>query len=427
MLQPTPRLKPFDPGNKRHDIVIARNAIMTLFLRFHDLLRISMRQVFRQRRRYIGVILSITLGTAGLIVVSTMGRDVKVTLNQDLDLLGGATRMKVFFEDTINDQNLVPQPRWFHTETLNALRILPGVSQASLVAFKRAPAFSSFRERRVWFRLVGVDKNFWAVNSFTPVHGELFTADAISGRQRVCMLGADLAKKLFGTEKVAGFTLPIDQDLYLVTGVLGNRGFQSNSAFIPLTTAQDRIQGLTLPDTIYIRCDSWDDVSKVASAIPPQVQLHQSAERLAIDVAWEPLQRVIKIAWWIEFFVYVSVAATLILGGFGIWNGMMATVQARTREIGLKKAIGAEDQDIRTQFLIESLCLSLGSAFLGVLLSRAAMVMICLRLKSPPPEDLFIFSVTLSLIFSVILGAAAGYAPAMLASRMEVVSALRYE
>ena len=401
---------------------------MPLFMRLHDLLRISMRQVFRQRRRYIGVILSITLGTAGLIVVTTMGRDVKAKLNQDLDLLGGATRIKVFFEDTINDQNLVPQPRWFYSETLNALRILPGVSQASLIAFKRSSAFSSFREKRFWFRLIGVDKDFWAVNSFIPIHGELFDDGAVVGKQRVCVLGAALARNIFGTEKAAGLTLPIDQDLYRVTGVLGGAGIsdRTNYAFIPLTTAQDRIQELTLPDTLYVRCRSWDDVSEVAAAIPAQVRLHQSAERIATEDAWESLGRVKRIAWWVEFFVYVSVAATLILGGFGIWNGMMATVQARTREIGLKKAIVAEDQDIRTQFLIESRCLSLGSAFLGVLLSRAALVMICLRLKSPPPEDLFFFSVTLSLIFSVILGAGAGYAPAMLASRMEVVSALRY-
>jgi putative ABC transport system permease protein len=400
-----------------------------MILRFHDLLRISMRQVFRQRRRYLGVILAITLGTAGLIVIITMGRDVKANLNRDLELLGGATRLKVFFEDTITDQNLVPKPRWFHTETLNALRRVPGVSQTSLIAFKRSPAFSSFRERRFWFTLVGVDKDFWAVNSFTSVDGELFDAGTVAGRQRVCVLGGALARKIFGTEKVTGLTLPIDQDLYLVTGVLGGAGIadRTHYAFIPLTTARDRIQDLGPPDTLYVRCRSWDDVGKVAAAIPPQVQLHQPAERLAIEVAWEQLERVKKIAWWIEFFIYVSVAATLILGGFGIWNGMMATVQARTREIGLKKAIGAEDRDIRIQFLIESLCLSLGSAVMGVALGRMALEMISIWLKSPPPGDLFLFSIVLSLIFSVILGAGAGYAPSMLASRMEVVSALRYE
>jgi putative ABC transport system permease protein len=400
-----------------------------MLLKLHDLLRISIRQVFRQRRRYTGVILAIAIGTAGLIVIITMGRDVKANLNLDLDLLGGVTRVKIFFEDTVNDQNLVPKPRWFTTETLNALRLLPGVSQASLIAFKRSSAFSSFREKRFWFKLVGVDKDFWAVNSFTPIHGELFDAGAVAGRQRVCVLGAALARKIFGTEKVAGLTLPIDQDLYLVTGVLGGADIadRANYAFIPLTTAQDRIQDLALADTLYVRCRNWNDVGDVVAAIPSQVKLHQSAERVAIEVAWEQLARVKKIAWWMEFFIYVSVAATLILGGFGIWNGMMATVLARTREIGLKKAIGAEDRDIRTQFLIESLCLSLGSAVVGVGLSRLTLEMISLRLKSPPPEDLFIFSVALSLLFSVILGAGAGYAPSMLASRMEVVSALRYE
>lgn len=400
-----------------------------MILRLWDLLRISVRQVFRQRRRYTGVILSVTLGTAGLIVINTMGRDVRANLNQDLELLGGATRIKVSFEDLRSDQNLVPEPQFFRVQTINALRLLPGVSQVSMIALKDKSAFSSIHKRRHWFALVGVDREFWEVNSFTAVDGELFSAQAVADRQRVCVLGVSLARKIFGTEKASGFMIPIDGDLYVVSGVLGGVGIagRTNHAFIPLTTAQDRIRGLTPPSTLYIRCHSWDDVARVAGLIPTIVLSHQSADGLLVEVAWEQLERVKKIAWWVEFFIYVSITATLILGGFGIWNGMMATVQSRTREIGVKKAIGAEDRDIMIQFLTESLCLSLGAAFLGVVLGGVAMEVISLKLGSKPPEDLFVLSVILSLFFSVILGAGAGFAPSLLASRMEVVSALRYE
>lgn len=400
-----------------------------MLLRLLDLLRISVRQVLRQRRRYIGVILSVTLGTAGLIVIITMGRDVKANLNQDLDLLGGATRVKVSFDDPRTDQNLVPRPQWFHPETLEAIRHLPGVSQVSVIAIKPASAFTSRHKRRHWFKVVGVDKHFWEVNSFSPIHGELFNAEAVEDRRRVCVLGANLAREVFGTEEASGLTLPIDNDIYLVTGVLGGAGIadRTNYAFLPLTTARDRIQGLYLPNTLYVRCLTWNDVGPVAAAVPAQVAAHQSTERLRVEVAWDQLERVKRIAWWMELFIFVSITATLILGGFGIWNGMMATVQARTREIGLKKAIGAEDRDILIQFLTESLCLSLGSALMGVALGRAAMEVICIRLGSDPPQDLFILSVGLSLVFSVILGASAGFAPSVLASRKEVVSALRYE
>ena len=375
------------------------------------------------------MILSVTLGTAGLIVIVTMGRDVKTKLNRDLDLLGGATRIKVTFEDAVTDQNVVPKPEWFRPETLDALRLTDGVSRVSVIALKVSPAFSSILKRGYWFNLTGVGKDFWEVNSFSALRGELFDDRSVAERRRVCVLGANLARRIFGTVDIIGYTIPIDRDLYVVTGVLGGAGIgdRTDFAFIPLTTAQDRVQGLSLPYIAYIRCRTWDDVRPVTSAIPERVQAHQSIDRLRVEVAWDQLDRVRRIAWWMEFFIYVSITATLILGGFGIWNGMMATVQSRTREIGLKKAIGAEDRDIMVQFLTESLCLSLGSAVLGVALGRAAMEIIGTRLGSNPPEDLLVLSVVLSLIFSVVLGVGAGFAPSVLASRMEVVSALRYE
>lgn len=388
-----------------------------------------MRQVVRHRRRYVGVIMAISLGTCGFIMLLTVGRDVKRNLNHDLDLLGGATRIKIYFEKAHSSRDKIPKPQWFRSETIEAVRGLPGVEGVSVAAMKPVPAFSVVKGREHHITLLGVDDAFWRVNSFVPVSGEFFGFDSVRRHLRVCVLGAELARLIFGSTQVSGLTLPIDRELYLITGVLGGTGIgdRVNYAFIPLTAGQDRIQGLSHPHFIYIRCRSWDDVGVVADAIPALLQAHQPDENITLEVAWEQLKRVQRIAWWMETFIYLSIIAIMFLGGMGIWNGMMATVQARTREIGLKKAIGAEDRDILIQFLAEALFLSVGSALLGIALGRCGVLAMGRILDSPPSEDLFLLSVGVSIVFSLLLGVGAGFTPSLLASRKEVVSALRYE
>jgi putative ABC transport system permease protein len=111
----------------------------------------------------------------------------------------------------------------------------------------------------------------------------------------------------------------------------------------------------------------------------------------------------------------------------GIWNIMMAAVRTRTREIGLKKAMGAEDRDILAQFLTEALCLSLVAAVVGVALGRILVELLGLWIGMRPPEELFVTCLAFSLIFAVALGVGAGLYPSLQAARMEVVSATRYE
>lgn len=394
-----------------------------------DLLRISLRHVYRQKRRYLGVIVAITLGTAGLISVALMGRDVKANLNQDLDLLGRVTIIKAYFEPYAALHDRGSRPRWFHSATVEKIRNHPGVSLVSLAAVKTGLAASTWRDKTQTFVLFGVDGAFWELNGFEPADGTFFDARDVAQNRLTCVLGVELARRIFGHARVAGMTLPIDHDLYLVKGTLGGEGTATrvDYAFVPLTTAAQRIQGIRHPDRLYIRCRGWDDVKPVAEAIPPIVKAHQPVEGLRVEANWDHLKRVRRIAWWVELFIYLSMAATILLGGFGIWNGMMAAVQARTREIGLKKAVGAEDRDILIQFLAEALCLSLGSALLGCGLGRLVVHWLSVHLNSAVPEAVFLHHAGFALFFSVILGAAAGYAPALRASRMEVVSALRYE
>lgn len=391
-------------------------------MKLDDLLRISARQVFRQRHRYWGVVLAITLGTAGLITIFTMGQDVKKNINQDLNLIGGATVIRIFF-----DNQLAYLPQWFRPASLEDLRKLPGIAGVTSVVFNATRVYLFHQ----WcdFPVVGVDEYFWEVRNLWPLAGRLFGAQEIKDRQKVCVLGENLAKRLFGQDDALGKILQLENDLYVVIGILGgmNDPDMASKAYFPITTTQDRFLKYLLVDRIYVRCQTWDDVAPVADSIPSVVARHQPVEQLKVEVAWAVLKHVRKVAWWVEFFVYLSLAATLLLGGVGITNIMTAAVRSRTREIGLKKAFGAEDRDILAQFLMESLWLSLGAAFLGGILGRITIGIIGWIIGHKVSEDLFFINLGLSFVFAILLGVSAGLYPSLQASRMEVSSATRYE
>lgn len=386
-----------------------------------DLFRISLRQVFRQRRRYWGVVLAITVGTAGLMTIFTVGRDVKQTINQDLDLIGGVTIIRCFF-----DNQLAPVPHWFRPATLAAIRAQPGVARVTSLAFAATRIYQG--EQWLEVPVLGVDEYFWEVRNLKAGAGALFGAAALAARQRVVVLGETLAGKLFGPGAV-GQTLAAERDLYEVIGVLGgtNDPDLAGKAYFPLTTMEERFRKPIAIDRLYLRCRTWDDVEAVAAALPQVVGRHQGIDFLRVEVAWAALAHTRKVAWWVEVFVYLSLSATLILGGVGITTIMAAAVQARTREIGLKKAFGAEDRDILAQFLTEALLLSLGGAILGGVLGRLCIGLISWRLGHEVAEKVFLGYFALSLLFAVFLGVSAGLYPARQASCMDVARATRYE
>lgn len=392
-------------------------------MNFSDLVRLSFRQIIRHRRRYWGVILAISLGIGGLITVIMVSRDFKRNLNQDLTLIGGVTILKASF-----DNHLTSRPTGFQPQTLKALRHLSGVECVSAIAFQSGQT-NLTTGQPYFFPVMALDEDFWKVRGFWAMNGTLFDPEAVFEKKKELVLGESLAKKIFGHCNVAGRTMNVNNESYRVTGVLGgitDSGL-SSTAYLPITTVRDRFPGLLMADRLYLRCATLDDVAPVAAAVTGVVQKYQSVDQLQVEVLWEGLRRVQRLFWWAELFIYVAIGITLLLGGMGIWNIMMAAVQSRTREIGLKKAVGADDADILKQFLAEAVALSLGASFMGVILARTTVAGLSCIIDLQRTEYLFFVSVGVGLIFGMFLGIGAGLFPSIKASRMDVVDAIRYE
>ncbi len=394
------------------------------FRRYRDLIRVSVREVVRKRRRYIGVVAAIALSTAGFIVIITMGNDLKKNFNNDLDLLGGATIINPYFE-----KKSYERLEWFRPRTMEAIAKIPGVLSTTRVTLKTG-AVTTWKDRLFGFNLVGVEASYWNVFSFNAAEGRLFDDQDVAEGAKVVVVGTDLARQIFGGDKEAiGQLLSIDDNLYRVVGILGGvrAGDRSQFAFLPITTAKARVVGISDPYSAYVRCATWDDVVPVSKALPQVVAASQEDRGLQINVATEPLEQVKRIFWWVSLFIYSSIVATMILGGFGIWNIMMAAVVSRTREIGLKKAMGALDNDILYQFLFEALCVTTSASLIGILLGRIGVEYMSHLIGANPPEGLFLMCLAGGLAFSIILGVGSGLYPSIRASRMQVVDAMRYE
>jgi putative ABC transport system permease protein len=397
-------------------------------MRVVDLFRISCKQVLRQYRKNIGVVLAIVLGTAGLIIILTMGKSVEENISRNLEIIGNATRLRVLFRHLPTTPDAFDN-REFKLATIDGLKTIPGVDYVSSIASKNGSAKLIHNNNISYFEMIGVDSAFWKVHGSSARQGVLFDTEDLQRHRTVCVLGQRVAQELFGHLDVVGQFVSIDTNLFQIVGVLDNLSMPDKIryVFLPLSTAKDRIESIAPASKLYIRCHSWDDVERVAASIPDIVKAHQPNDEIEVFVPDEILARVKAIAFGVKIFVQLALISTLLLGGIGIWNIMMMSVRSRTKEIGLKKAIGAEDRDILFQFLAESLILSISATSIGFLLGFAGVKVTASILKSSPVQNLFWFSTFIGFSFSLILGIVAGLAPAIKASRMEVISALRYE
>lgn len=391
-----------------------------------DLFRVSLRQVVRQRS--FGVVFSIALGITAFIVLAVLGREIRYKIGQDMVLMGGVNVIQI----SMDDAQYPGQPRReFYPETVEALRALPGVGLVSCnIRSGKSFSLRGEGERTLDVHFIGIDQLFFDVYSLTLDVGRPLDATDVSQRRRVCVLGRDAAKNLYGSPEAAlGKLLFLSQDVFEVVGVVSGimLGSWSQGGFLPYTAHQDRNWGSAKVDRLFVRAVGWEDVSRLTSLIPQTVRAHQAAPYLTLKIQEDQLARLQTTFLWVEALLWLGIAASLMLGGFGIWSGTFAAVRARTREVGLKKAMGGADADILAQFLAEALCKSVAGGILGIALGVVLVKLGGWLLTTDMSYPLLFASSAGSIVFSAVIGIAGGLYPAMQASRMDVVTALRFE
>jgi putative ABC transport system permease protein len=288
----------------------------------------------------------------------------------------------------------------------------------------------------------GVTPAYETVRNVTLAEGEFFREEHMLGRSAVAILGPDTAETLFGrSEGVVGETIRIEGQPFRVLGVTkaqGGSGFtnEDDRVLVPLTTAQTRLlrRGRDEVDMIIAQAVSAEAVVEAQQEISVLLQARHGTPIGAEDVTVFTQQNFIATAQSITgvltIFLGGIAAISLLVGGIGIMNIMLVSVTERTREIGLRKAVGARKRDILIQFLTESSLLSLLGGLIGIALGWALSMAVGAIARASDAElnpAVSLDAVLLATLFSAAVGLFFGLYPAKRAADLEPVEALRYE
>lgn len=300
-----------------------------------------------------------------------------------------------------------------------------------------------YKGRNVRTQLGGVTPEFAVVRSFQVAEGEFIGPSHVAGRALVAVLGPDTAKTLFGDEEAVGKTVRINRVAFRVIGVLvpkGGSGFgsQDDQVLVPLTTAQARlgrqiVRGGTAVSVISIQAV---DERAIDQAVMEVSDLLRQRHRILFDDDFsifsqaDVLSLANQVTNILTIFLGGIAAISLLVGGIGIMNIMLVSVTERTREIGIRKAVGAKRRDILIQFLTEATLLSVMGGVLGILLGwglSSLIGRISASSGAPIVTVLSADAVALATGFSIAVGLFFGIYPAARAASLNPIDALRYE
>ncbi|HWS23195.1 MAG TPA: ABC transporter permease [Anaerolineales bacterium] len=287
----------------------------------------------------------------------------------------------------------------------------------------------------------GVTTSYVDVRSITIVEGEFISEEQYLGHASVVVIGPDLAESLFGQrEGVVGETIRISNQPFRIIGITESKGGSSftnedNQAIIPMTTARDRIlqRRDDVVDMIYVQSVDSESANSAADEMTQILQVEHKIpvgedNDFTVYTQQDMLNTAAQITGILTVFLGGIAAISLLVGGIGIMNIMLVSVAERTREIGLRKALGATKRDILTQFLTESSFLSLLGGIFGIGLGWVisyAVGKIAEATGNPFYPAISISAILLATIFSAVIGIFFGIYPANRAASLQPVEALR--
>ncbi|HWZ54921.1 MAG TPA: ABC transporter permease [Verrucomicrobiae bacterium] len=398
--------------------------------------RLALRALARNKMRSALTMLGIIIGVGAVIAVVSIGQGAQYLVQQGIQAMGTNA---VFIAAGSNRAGGVRQGyggvKTLTVDDMDAiLKEIPLIQQA-------APALTS-RQQVVYGNqnwntsITGTAPNYFEIRTWPVQAGSAFSDEEVDIAANVCVLGTTVEKILFADENPIGKTIRIGNLPFRVDGVLESKGQnvtgqdQDDVIFAPYTTVQRKISGIT-----WLQFIAASAVSQEASlaAVGPITSLLRERHRIRAgddddflirtqaDIADLQNQTQATMTYLLGGIASVS----LLVGGIGIMNIMLVSVTERTREIGVRMAVGATEDDVRSQFLVEAVTLSMLGGFIGIIFGLVGSALISNFLSWP--TLISGKAIVAAVIFSAAVGIFFGYYPAHKAAQLDPIEALRYE
>lgn len=407
-------------------------------------IKISYKNLMSAKFRSFLTVLGIIIGIASVIIVMAIGASAQQLILNQVSSIG--SNLVGVLPGASSEKGPPASALGIVTTTLtnddlNALlqkKNVPNVVEGS--GYVSGNAVSKYQENSAQTSYQGVSASLLNVESLNLSEGRFFTKDEDMGLARVAVLGANRAKELFPNVDPIGKVFTLKDVNFTVIGILEKRGSTVASnpddmVYIPLDTAQKIMLGIDYLNFIRLKIDSTDNLDRAVADVTATLRIRHKIKNPADDDfsvrnTAQALSTITNITNVLKYFLTGIAGISLLVGGIGIMNIMLISVQQRIREVGLRKAVGARNRHIITQFLIEAVFITMIGGVLGIFagIFVAFVASIIINALGYSWEFLISFSsIALATLVSGAIGIIFGLYPAKKAARISPMEALRYE
>ncbi len=412
-------------------------------MQYGENIRLALQGLVDHKFRSFLTMLGIIFGVASVITMLSIGEGAKreaIAKYQDLGVNNIIVREKSLSDEELEEVRAKFSPGLSLQDAGVIREIVPGVERIASQAEKSTDV--RFEDKSVKSTIIGITPEFLQLMNYTVRQGNFINENHYNERLKVCVLGAGVASTFFKGEDPIGKLVKIDDQWLEVIGVLESKSLFTETVgelaardlntdvYVPLSLFLNRFTRENILSSeiqqITVQISNSDRLIEASALIDEILKRHHfNNDDYSIVIPYELLKQEEKERRIYNFLLGAIAAISLLVGGIGIMNIMLATVMERTREIGIRRAVGARKIDIMGQFVTESVAISITGGIIGVFVG--VILSLIVSLFTDITTHIRPYSVFIAFSFSVIVGVSFGYLPAKNAANLKPVDSIRHE